>query len=325
MTMHVNSSHKGGVGKTLLSLCQASHALRKGKELIMVDCNNMNPDISGVVFDKFHVEAMHDDRSKFPEDHPPIWQDPNPMVQYTVAPDSDKKFSVVDATSQDAYMVTSMMNGQNNFVICDTNHHIKKFRDLPPPMNEDQREYYWFIWGWSNPRMDNLLGTINESIKSIEQYFPQRQVIHVFNMYDFFNVGLSFIKKHSKTIKPLHHVMTELDRRMDSKAHTKVYFGIERMMNMILECREEQLMYEDTDVKELPGIWANSLMDMLSYYPNQVPYNMLVVPTFYEELVMTMDRLIMAAPRSWGQITTMFNPMMKYIHHFMNNLERFGK
>ena len=261
---------------------------------------------------------------------------------YTVSRDSTNTFCVIDATGTDIKEVISSVEhyqpapenaDKDHVFIIDTNAHIKNLIGLMPPSDpENWRQYFWFIWGWSIPRLHHHVNEIFEAVRYLEKYSPTRQVNHVFNMYDFFDAGFSFTKKSSFVMKPLMKCMKAIDKRIkiaikNPSSMTVSYANEPIMKNWIQEARKRLLQYripQDLSIEKLPELWAETIQNQFEIHPANIPYNVLLIPTFYEELVMAMDKLIMGEHNSWKEIYHALKPMMQFINQWAVNLERFG-
>ena len=319
------SSYKGGIGKTTLTLASACYyLLNTDYNVTLIDCNNMNPDISRVIFNHFHMEESGTCNTL---DGLPIrWMTTNFESQ-------DRKFCLIDASHINPAEVITRYNGSHSHqdvILIDTNNQIREFISLPPPninTGHISKDYIWFTWGWALPKADLALRDTISSTKAIERHFPHRCVVHVFNIYDLFNVRGSIIRRSSKTIEPLNRVINEINRR-HSRAITKhdcipEYYTISKLSPMLMKIREELMQYQsprDVNIEELPSIWGHYIMELLEDNQDNVPYNILVIPTFYEELVMTMERLIMGSPRSIKEIRGIIRPIADYIENWTDNL-----
>jgi hypothetical protein len=328
--MHTISSHKGGVGKTIKALSLAYHYMQSKKNcVILVDANPMNSNIADDLFYYFHQEKLA----------PCNLVDNALRKTYTVSRGSTNTFSVIDATEGNIRDVISSIEDQappkddtNYIYIVDTNAHIKNLMGLEPPVNPDNwRQYFWFIWGWSIPRLHHHPNEIFRTVSYLENWYPVRQVIHSFNMYDFFDVGFSLTRKSSVTMKPLQKIVKIIDKRINlAKSHPDrmqlTYAPSKVMKEWINEARKKLLEFkipQDLPIDKLPALWAETIMLQFEKYPDTIPYNVLLIPTFYEELVMAMDRLIMGEHSSWKEIHHTLKPMMSFIHRWVCNMEQF--
>jgi DNA polymerase III delta prime subunit len=151
-------------------------------------------------------------------------------------------------------------------------------------------------------------------------------------MYDFFDAGFSFTKKSSFVMKPLMKCMKTIDKRIrlakkDPNSMTVSYANEKIMKGWILEARKRLLQYripQDLSIEKLPELWAETIQNQFEIHSTNIPYNVLLIPTFYEELVMAMDKLIMGEHNSWKEIYNALKPMMLFIHQWAINLEQFG-
>lgn len=323
------TSYKGGVGKTTLTLAAACYwLLNTDKDVTLIDCNSMNPDISRVIFNQFHM------------DKPGICHELNGLPVRWMTTDfknQDRRFCLIDASMMGPSEVVSLYSGKHttdDMILIDTNSQISEFSNLPisdPATDVVSEELLWFTWGWAIPKADLALRDIINSLSSIECSVPYRNIIHVFNLYDLFNVKGSFIRRSSKTIEPLNKVIKEITRR-HKRAVTKFdykpeYFTLGHLRPMLMSIREELMMLQhprDIEIEELPAIWGHHMMNLLDDHPSAVPYNLIVIPTFYEELVMTMERLVMGSPRNIKQIRNLIRPMADYIEKWTDSLRLYG-
>lgn len=327
--MHNVTSHKGGVGKTGMALSLAySYLQDPDNRVTLVDCNPMNSNIADDLFYYFHQED-----SRLCKCIPDAIE-----RTYTISPESTHTFNVIDATHLRLPTTIRLLEelapideSKNHIYILDTNEHIKNLSSLEDPYyGEFWRQYYWFIWGWSTPRLHHNVSDVFKAVRNIEDQFPIRQVVHVFNMYDFYNVGFSFFKRPSMKMKPLYKILKEFDRRI-RKAKKKglaINYADHKLVHKwIAATRRELLMYvvpRDLEVGKIPEIWATTFKGFLDI-SDSLPYNILLIPTFFEELVMSMDRLIMGEHRSWKGINKAIKPMMKFIRNWAGVLDDHSK
>lgn len=330
--MHVVTSHKGGVGKTIKALGLASRYIKQKNTCVtLIDANPMNSNIADDLFYYFHREEFD-------------WSETVTGAmekRYTVSRDSLNKFSVIDATNIPLQEVISHVQNTpysdevDIVYIIDTNAHIKNLVGIEPPPehpNHEWRQYFWFIWGWSIARLHHHPKEIFEAVTYLEQWFPVRQVIHVFNMYDFYESGFSLTKKSSTTMKPLMKCLKTIEKRIklakSNPGKMQVSYASARVMKKWIDViRRLLLKYripQDLPIDKLPELWAETIRNNLNIYPQIIPYNVLLIPTFYEELVMAMDRLIMGEYTSWKEIYTTLKPMMLYVDQWATNVEQFG-
>jgi hypothetical protein len=73
-------------------------------------------------------------------------------------------------------------------------------------------------------------------------------------------------------------------------------------------------------MEELPSLWAQHLMDLVTSAGDYFPYNILLIPTFFRELTMSTDRLIMSYPRSFERITEQIKPLCEFTQTFLGSL-----
>lgn len=321
MVIHIVTSYKGGIGKTTLILSIANHCIKEGKKFILVDTNPQNSNIAEDIFFYFHVDhaIRGDDVIK------------NGVV-YTFSPSSESTFTVLNATDSNPFDVVrhiqqTYTDNEHVYVI-DTNVHIRSF-----DMSEIKGEhdvFVWFLWGWSSPRLDHQLQSILDATARVEKHLPKSQVIHVFNLYDFYSSGLKLfgLRKASTTLRPLKSVLKLLDKKIKSfkkKRCKAVYVDVKLMNNVMKDLHEELVRYEVSDnmtLEELPILWASHLTALISSKKRKYPYNILLIPTFFRELTLSIDRIVMAAPRSFEKITHLIKPMATFIDVFLYNLDR---
>ena len=79
---------------------------------------------------------------------------------------------------------------------------------------------------------------------------------------------------------------------------------------------------DDIGMAELPNLWASHLQTFLDKTEGYFPYNMLLIPTFFREITMSIDRLIMSSPRSFEKIIEQIKPMSEFIGVFLDALCR---
>ena len=327
--IHNVTSFKGGVGKTVTSLSLAQHYLyNPNNRVTLVDCNPMNSNIADDLFYYFHQED-----SRLCNCIPDAIE-----RTYTISPESTRTFNVIDATHlrlptiiRSLEELAPINQSGDHVYILDTNEHIKNLAGLDSPLNNEYwRQYYWFIWGWSTPRLHHNVTDVFKAVRNLEEHFPTRQVVHVFNMYDFYNVGFSILKRPSVRMKPLYKILKVFDRRIKAANKKPLlinYANHELVHRWIAATRRELLMYvvpRDLEVAKIPEIWATTFKGFLDI-SDSLPYNILLIPTFFEELVMSMDRLIMGEHRSWKGIYKAIKPMMKFIQGWTEVLDNYSK
>lgn len=327
--MHNVTSHKGGVGKTIIAISLAQYYLHNPSTCVtLVDCNPMNSNVADDLFYYFHQED-----SRLCDCIPDAIE-----RTYTISPELTRTFNVIDATHLRLPTVIRSLEelapideSKDHIYILDTNEHIKNLASLEEPYyGECWRQYYWFIWGWSTPRLHHNVSDVFKAVHNIEEYFPTRQVVHVFNMYDFYNVGFSFLRRPSTRMKPLYKILKEFDRRIRAagKKGLNINYADHKLVHKwIAATRRELLMYvvpRDLEVGKIPEIWATTFKGFLDI-SDSLPYNILLIPTFFEELVMSMDRLIMGEHRSWKGIRKAIKPIMRFIKNWTEVLDEHSK
>jgi len=320
--IHVLSSYKGGAGKTLIAASIAHEAIERGDNVIIIDTNAQNPNLAEDLFFYFHVHRHNKSPGIIGGD----------STIYTISPSSNITFTVYNAVDKNPFELAKQLQKEditNTTFIIDTNMHI---RECEKGMFSDgsgfHKVFIWFLWGWSSPRLDHQLNAILNSTRDIERGFPNTQVIHVFNLYDFFTGGITglSIRKTNITLKPLKKVLREIDKRMKKLRKGKsnsVYVGHKTLSKILKQLHTTLLRYiapDDINMDELPSLWSSHLMDLLKTADNDYIYNILLIPTFFRELTMSTDRLIMSSPRSWKKIIEQIKPMADYIKIFASVL-----
>ena len=334
MTVHILTSYKGGVGKTSIALSIALNCIefyedKKGKQrmklkrnFVLIDTNPQNSNLAEDIFFYFHANK----RSNSPFIN-------NKGTKYTISPDSEFTFTVYDATDQDPFALAKkiqMNDKTDTCYIIDTNVHV---RSAPPKLfskNGFHKVYTWFLWGWSSPRLTHQLEAILESAENIEGAWPNSQMIHVFNLYDFFTGGIGgfSLRKANTTLKPLKTILKKLDRKLkkfDKEKCDAIYVGYKSLTEFAKEMHTTLIGYvagDNLSMEDLPNLWAEHLTNLTEKAGNGYPYNMLIIPTFFRELTMSTDRIIMSSPRSFEKIICQIRPMAEFIETFLYALEK---
>lgn len=323
MSIHILTSYKGGVGKTSIALSIANHCIQHGKNFTLIDTNPQNSNLAEDIFFYFHVDYVKKGEMKISKN----------STVYTLAPGSDKTFTVVDATDQDPFEVAQYLqdtsDDEDHVYIIDTNVHIRSCKEKILRENGKHTVYIWFLWGWSSPRLDHQLQSILDAAKRIENCWPKAQVVHVFNLYDFYTSGVQMfsLRKASTTLRPLKKVLKHLEKKIkkfNAKKCKAVYVDIDFMNNTMRELHATLVRYvapENLTMEELPILWATHLMELMQSTKQKYPYNILLIPTFFKELTMSTDRIVMAAPRSFEKIVKLIKPMAEYIGIFLSTLD----
>jgi hypothetical protein len=322
-SIHILTSYKGGVGKTSIALSIANHCVQHGINFTLIDTNPQNSNLAEDIFFYFHVEQMLKGKAGISK---------NGTV-YTLSPDSDVTFTVLDATNQDpfevAHHIQKTSTNEDHVYIIDTNVHIRSCcKEEISGKNGTHNVFVWFLWGWSSPRLNHQLQTILDAVKRIEISWPKAQVVHVFNLYDFYSSGLQMfsLRKASTTIRPLKKVLKHINKRIkqfNNKKCKAVYVDINFIGNTMSELHETLVRYVAPDnrtMKELPILWASHLMDLMKLTKHRYPYNVLLIPTFFQELTMSVDRIVMSAPRRFDKLIELIKPMAEYIGIFLSSL-----
>lgn len=322
--IHVMSSYKGGAGKSLIAASIAYEAIQRGDKVVIIDTNAQNPNLAEDLFFYFHVHR-HNKSTNLISDN---------SVIYTINPSSNFTFTVYNAVGRNPFELARQLQTEDTtsttFII-DTNMHIRECkRDLFDNASGFHKVFIWFLWGWSSPRLDHQLNAILNATRNIEYGWPDTQVIHVFNLYDFFTGGITglSIRKTNITLKPLKNILRAIDKRMKKFKRGKVnavYIGYKTLNEILKQLHTTLLRYialDDINMNELPLLWSNHLMDLLETANNDYIYNVLLIPTFFRELTMSTDRLIMSSPRSWEKIIEQIKPMADYIKVFLSVLSK---
>jgi len=317
-----NISCKGGLGKTSISIAQAWYYINQGHSVRIIDSNSMNPDISEHVF-RYFITKSTSGTSKMITENNIVHE--ITRTDYAIdAKNPIRTFSVLNATHIRNYDIFNLRDIPGMVTIVDTN---CSMANIPEDMHFTQgseQKYFWFLWCWALPGIKSSLQNILKSINKIEERFPARQVVHVLNMYDLFQVGHSLFRKKSRTIKPLFKILKEIDIRMNNDAYEKTYFNADIMREMTYKIGRnltKEMSPKEIDIERIPVIWASELWKTITS-EDWMPYNILLIPTFFEELVMSMDRMMMAEVRSWDDIHSLISPIMNYVSTFIGNLPK---
>lgn len=311
------TSYKGGVGKTSMALSIAYYYLLQGKKVVLIDTNPQNSNVAEDVFSYFHVQHAASGKGKG-EDY----------IVYTMSPTSDVTFTVYNATDSDPFELAHVIQSRNDpetIYIIDTNKHIRSAPDKIFSKDAPHQVFTWFLWGWSSARLDHQLEAILDATERLEESWMKSQVVHVFNLYDFFVSGLS-IRKASTTLKPLKNVLTAINKKMKEFAKGKcvpTYIDSVVLLSFARDIHSTLARFvapDDQSMDELPTLWANHLMSLVESTGDGFPYNILLVPTFFKELTMSMDRLIISAPRSFKKLIEQIKPMSEFIGIFLEAL-----
>ena len=320
--IHIISSYKGGAGKTLIAASLANEAIERGDKVVIIDTNAQNPNLAEDMFFYFHVHRHN--------------KSPNLIgsksTVYTINPSSNFTFTVYNAVNKNPFELARKLQAEdvsNTTFIIDTNVHIRECKKGTFGTGDGfHKVFVWFLWGWSSPRLDHQLNAIVGATRDIERGWPMTQVIHVFNLYDYFTGGWSglSIRKTNTTLKPLKKILKNIDRRMKKFRRGKVdavYVGYKTLNTILKQLHTTLLRYiapDDINMDELPLLWSNHLMDLLNTAGDDYIYNVLLIPTFFRELTMSTDRLIMSSPRSFEKIIEQIKPMSDYINVFASVL-----
>lgn len=322
-SIHILTSYKGGVGKTSIALSIANHCVQHKKNFTLIDTNPQNSNLAEDIFFYFHVDCIAKNECKISKSG----------TVYTLSPDSDVTFTVLDATDQDPFEVAQHIQDtstdESHVYIIDTNVHIKSCCKEITRKDGMHNVFIWFLWGWSSPRLDHQLQSILDAVKRIENCWPAAQVVHVFNLYDFYSSGLQAfsLRKASTTLRPLKRVLKHINKmikKFGNKKCKSVYIDAEFLSKMMHELHETLVRYVAPDnrtMKELPILWASHLMDLMDLTKQRYPYNILLIPTFFKELTMSVDRIVMSAPREFDKLIELIRPMAEYIGIFLSNLD----
>ena len=321
MTIHILTSWKGGTGKSVSALSIANHYINSGRNVVLIDTNPQNSNISEDIFFYFHAEGTTIDNNIHA----------NGTV-YTISPESNVTFTVFDATDQNPFEVARriQLNDDSDAIyIIDTNVHIRSCSKNQFSLNGNHKVYVWFIWGWSSPRLTHQLDAILDATNYIEESWPKTEVIHVFNLYDFFIGGISLsIRKTNVTLKPLKKVLREIDKRIKRFVKGKcepVYVDdmiIKELTTSLHSTLVRYIAPDDISMSDLPGLWADSLMELLHDADKMLPYNILLIPTFFRELTLSIDRILMSSPRSLETVTNQIRPIVDFIDVFLTVLDK---
>lgn len=334
MTVHILTSYKGGVGKTSIALSIALNCIdfsknKKGKlkmrlkrDFVLVDTNPQNSNLAEDIFFYFHADSRSN--SPFINDR---------GTKYTISPDSEFTFSVYDATDQDPFALArkiQMNDKSDTCYIIDTNVHVRSAPSELFSKDGFHKVYTWFLWGWSSPRLTHQLEVILESAENIEKAWPNSQMIHIFNLYDFFTGGLGgfSFRKTNTTLKPLKVILRKLDRKLkkfDKGKCGPVYIDYKTLTKFAKDIHSTLIGYvagDNLSMEELPNLWSEHLLSMIDSAGKGYPYNILIIPTFFRELTMSTDRLIMSSPRSFEKVIRQIKPMAEFIETFLYALEK---
>lgn len=323
--LHVITGYKGGIGKTLLSVSLAlKHIHDNKKPVYLIDANSMNPDIASNIFERFHEESRSPSCMELGFKN-------TARRTYTTSPESTDTFNIINASRIPIKQIISNVNGKHNdkVVIVDTNSHITDLVGLPEYrsgcIDFSPPEFYWFLWGWSVPRMERMYSWTMRALYDIEEFFPYRQAIHVFNMYDLYEVDRSLFKSNSSTINSLKKIMDKIDKKFDNEDVTPSYYMLKELEEITDKIRTDLMKYivpRDLSIEEIPDIWSQHLMDFVESHPRCVPYNILLIPTFFSELVMSIDKIVMSEPRSVDTLFTLLKPFVLFTATWIDNMKK---
>lgn len=320
------TSYKGGTGKSTVALSIAEWARKNGLNFVLIDTNPQNSNLAEDIFFYFHV---HETAT------PPDYIGGNKTV-YMIPPNgttshTDMYFTVYDATDQDPFAIAKkiqMNDTSDTIFIIDTNKHIRSCPPSPFSKEGHHDVFTWFLWGWSSPRLDPQLNAIINATFRLEEAWPKSHVVHVFNLYDFYVGGVFSlgIRKTSTTLKPLKKVVNEINRRIrrfEKNNCSSIYVDCDVLLETMRELHGALVRYivaDDNSMSELPAIWSEYLLKLIKQRKKAFPCNILIIPTFFRELVMPIDRLVLSSPRNFEAITKQIKPMAEHIETFLGNL-----
>jgi hypothetical protein len=207
--LHIFTGGKGGVGKTMFSLCSFLHYANRDSKILLIDLNFTNPNIIHM----FHY--ITNKRSS------PINED----IQMQILDIDDNKYiafpaklhilpnSIVDVYKC-IFIAYSHLSKVNNFqpdaIIVDTNLSLanfwtdspvikEKIKDFFSPIIENYNPFYWHIWALSDfvnvqpvegkiSGIRNAFPIISSALEEIQglwgnKFSQTKNLINIFNIY----------------------------------------------------------------------------------------------------------------------------------------------
>jgi hypothetical protein len=225
---------------------------------------------------------------------------------------------VIDSIpSRRSFIVDSAFHIER-FVINGDSHSMPTAGSGIPHLNGSVNPRFLFLWRWSAPANYVEIHKIQRAINWFRLAIPNwsdDNFISVFNLYDLY---------HQTTNRNLNRIVSTWDRNM-KRNHVVSPVGFNDLIDLIEKLRADMRGYKigkTIEIKKIPSLWIRFFHQLLRVLKvknadrSVIPSNIIIIPTFYRGLVMTIDGLTLDRPSNIYELEENMRPFVKRLRMF---------
>lgn len=331
--LHIYTSSKGGVGKTLQALCTSLRYLKTEHHVLICDFNTFNADLR-------QIFKSLEDRNQSPINRGGLAF--RPLVQegsYIISPIELYKlpgngimgfFELVKTV----FTFAAEQKRHPDAIIIDTGYHLANFdvKDRTeavqlPPMARTYDPYFWFIWTVAALRRQDEMAAIRQTVRALlsqdlgwGEFSEVRHLIHVMNPHAivpiyFWNIVKSFIRYGTDI-----SIVAGFDKVADFK---KLHDGIPLQF---IESKIHRSFEEAVGGRAVAGqlTRGEQLEQIMTPFIelNARPRNLLVLPYFVKSLTTYTDLFSLKAGMKLDDLIESLQPIYEVVNNFLMDLHR---
>ena len=332
--IHIYTSGKGGVGKTLQALCSSLHYLDRALPVMVCDFNNFNADLRQLLKGLVDKEFINQGGLVFR----PLRSIPDSYVVslanlYDLHEDGIGGFFKHLNTVFDFCKTKGL---RPEAVVADTGYHLANFDKYDVlrqiklnDMAKDYTPYLWFVWTLAavlrDEEMSALINTV-DTLKTVDlgwkkPFSDSNNIIHVINPHAFMQpVSLAkFFRNLLRTENDLIRVVESLDKVY----HLETGQGAGLSLNYIRTRMRASLIGDDIDRRTggqnvRKEFFDNLVLPILTN--NKRNQNLFVIPFFDENLAAYTDSFAMKPDQGVENLKQGVQSIFQVISHYLESM-----
>jgi hypothetical protein len=292
---------------------------------VIIDANENNQDLV-VIFDGFkdasrpvetdsfvmrELRPTEDSKSTFilvyPKRHLHFASEMYEFTQLVIDSIPSRKCFVVDSAFHiERFVVHSDINKDGSITV------------QSPHLHGSIAPRFLFLWRWSAPANYIEIQKIERAVNWLRIAIPNwtdDNFISVFNLYDLY---------HQTTNRNLNRIVSIWDRNI-KRDHIVSPINFNDLIDLIEKLRLDMRGYKigkTIEIRKIPSLWIRFFHQLLRIlkvkHANKpvIPSNIILIPTFYRGLVMTIDGLTLDRPSNILELAENMKPFIERLQMF---------